>query len=205
MNEKIQKSSKVNVKFLTFSAIMIALSSVLSLIKVVQMPLGGSITLLSMVPICCVSIVYGLGYGVISAFVYSCMQLIFAILIPQDGMGTLLGWGLSGTQLAECIILDYILAYTALGLCGMFRKKGNLGIVAGVILAMFLNFLSHFVSGYVVFTYLEQFPLFGKLFENRPVLYSIAYNAFYMLPETVITSAAIYTLARTKILERLKK
>ena len=163
-------------------AILTALSVVLSLVKVWEMPLGGSITLVSMLPVCVASYRHGLKWGLASAFVMSLFQLFFGIT-----MSGLLGWGLTPVMLVGCMLFDYIIAFTVLGFAGTFRKLGAPGFIAGLILAILLRFASHFVSGYVIFTNLDQWELFGSVLENRPVLYSICYNGFYLLPELIIT------------------
>lgn len=183
---------------LVLSAIFVALASVLSLIKIVEMPLGGSVTLLSMLPIVMISIMFGPKWGFGSAFVYSIIQLIFGIT-----MSGLLGWGLTPIMLVGCILFDYIIAYTVLGIAGIFRNKGYGGICGGIVLALVLRFVSHFISGYVIFKNLEQFELFGTLFENRPVLYSIAYNGLYMLPELILTLIAAKILFRQPVIKKL--
>ena len=183
--------SKKPVYKLTLSAIFVALATVLSLIKVVKMPLGGSVTLLSMLPIVMISVMLGLKWGFGSAFVYSLIQLILGIAL--DG---LLGWGLTPVMLVGTILLDYIVAFTILGIAGIFAKKGYAGICAGVALAIVLRFLSHFLSGVVIFKNLEQFEVFGSVFTNRPVLYSLAYNGLYMLPELILTTVAAVILFR---------
>lgn len=185
------KMSKKYVYKLTLSAIFVALATVLSNIKVVKMPLGGSVTVLSMLPIVMISIMLGLKWGFGSAFVYSLIQLILGIAV--DG---LLGWGLTPVMLVGTILLDYIVAFTVLGIAGIFAKKGYSGICGGVVLAIALRFLSHFLSGVVIFKNLEQFEIFGSVFTNRPVLYSLAYNGFYMLPELIITTVAAVILFR---------
>lgn len=188
--------SKKPVYKLTLSAVFVALATVLSNIKVVKMPLGGSVTLLSMLPIVMISVMMGLKWGIGSAFVYSLIQLLLGI--TMDG---LLGWGLTPVMLVGTILLDYIVAFTVLGIAGIFAKKGYAGICGGVALAIFFRFLSHFLSGFVIFKNLEQFEIFGSLFTNRPVLYSLAYNGLYMLPELVITvvgAAILFKLPQIK-------
>lgn len=188
--------SKKPVYKLTLSAVFVALATVLSNIKVVKMPLGGSVTLLSMLPIVMISVMMGLKWGIGSAFVYSLIQLLLGITV--DG---LLGWGLTPVMLVGTILLDYIIAFTALGIAGIFAKKGYAGICGGVALAIVFRFLSHFLSGFVIFKNLEQFEIFGSLFTNRPVLYSLAYNGLYMLPELVITvvgAAILFKLPQIK-------
>lgn len=162
-------------------AIMIALSTTLSFIKIWNMPWGGSITLLSMLPVALISIRYGIKQGLFSAFVYSCIQLVFGITI--DG---LLGWGLSAGMLTACILLDYIVAFSVIGLSGIFSKKGMAGVISGTIFAIALRFVSHTLSGVFVFA------ACGKLWEGfetqNTLLYSIVYNGAYMLPEMIMTA-----------------
>ena len=183
---------------LALSAIFVALATGLSFIKIWEMPLGGSITLLSMLPITMISIMLGLKWGIASAFVYSLIQLMFGIFI--DGV---FAWGLTPVMLVGTMLLDYILAFTVLGVAGAFVKKGYAGICAGVVLALGLRFLSHFLWGVIIFKNLEQFELFGTLFANRPYLYSFCYNGFYMIPEIIITTIAAVLLFRMSSVKKL--
>ena len=181
---------------LALSAIFVALATGLSFIKIWEMPLGGSITLLSMLPIVMISIMLGLKWGIGSAFVYSLIQLMF-------GISEVLSWGLTPVMLVGTMLLDYILAFTVLGVAGAFVKKGYAGICAGVVLALGLRFLSHFLSGVIIFRNLEQFKLFGTYFANRPYLYSFCYNGFYMIPEIIITTIAAVILFRMSSVKKL--
>lgn len=175
-------SKKINVTRLTVTAVMIALATALSLVKIFKMPLGGSVTLLSMLPIVILPVMFSTGWGLASAFIYSLIQLCLGIV--GDG---LLAWGLTPVCLIGCILLDYVFAFSALGLAGVFKKYGTKGILFGVALALAVRFLCHFISGFVIFSTLSQFDLFGSTFSNRPILYSFAYNGLYMLPELVLT------------------
>lgn len=171
---------KTKIKTLAECGVLIALAAVLSMIKVFKLPWGGSITLLSMLPVVMISIRHGLKTGVFSSFVYAVIQLIFGILF--DG---LLGWGLTAEMLIACILLDYIIAFTVLGLAGIFANKGMGGVIGGTALAIAFRFCSHVVSGVVVFASA------GKLWEGFETtnswLYSMVYNGCYMLPEMIIT------------------
>ncbi len=173
---------------ITTTAILIALSTVLSLIKVFEMPLGGSVTLLSMLPVCLIGIIYGTTYAIAPCLLYGAIQMF---------LGNPFGWGLTPTMLVGCILFDYIVAFGVLCLAGLFRKHGTLGIMLGITVACIARFVSHFISGYVVFKNLEQFNLFGSVFTNRPVLYSICYNGLYMLPELIITVTAAFLIFRS--------
>ena len=173
-------------KILAECAVLIALASILSLIKIYQMPLGGSITLLSMLPICLISIRHGLKLGFGSAFVYSVIQLIFGIIF-----GGILGWGLTVGIFMAMMIFDYLAAFTVLGIAGIFRKHGFFGIMLGTALALFLRFVSHFISGRFLWTNLEAFDFLGISFaEGQPSLYSLIYNGAYMIPEMIFTMIA---------------
>ena len=196
----MQNNSKKYVYKVTLSAIMIALATALSLIKIIKMPLGGSVTLLSMLPIVLISCMLGFKWGLGSAFVYSLLQLILGIAL--DG---LLGWGLTPIMLIGTILFDYILAFTLLGVSGIFRKKGTLGICSGTVLAIGLRFLCHFLSGFIIFKNLEQFEIFGSIFTSRPVLYSLCYNGLYMLPELVITVICATIIFSTAPIKKLIK
>lgn len=190
---------KKSVKKLAVCSVFIGLACVLNMIRVVQMPLGGEITLLSMLPIAAISISLGLGWGLGSAFVYSVIQFIFGITI--DG---LFAWGLSLPQLILCIILDYLLAFTALGVAGVFGKS-KYGPVAGTALALAIRLLCHVASGYVIFANFEKFSVFGHSFSGSPLLYSLCYNGTFMLPEMLLTCIAVFALIKVKFFERMKR
>ena len=183
---------------LTFSAVMVALASALSLIKIYELPLGGAVTLLSMLPIVVISISLGLKWGVGSSFVYSLIQLFFGITL--DG---LLGWGLTAAYLVGSIFLDYLIPFTGLGFAGAFAKKGYAGTLAGISLVFVLRFVSHLFSGAILFGIPEKWA--DKF--NNVWLYSAAYNGSYMLPELVITlvaAAIIFRLPQVKKILGLK-
>ncbi len=194
----MKENSKKYVYRLTLSAVFIALATALSLIKIIKMPLGGSVTLLSMLPIVTLSLMLGFKWGIGSAFVYSLIQLALGIML--DG---LLAWGLTPVMLVGTVMLDYVLAFSVLGVAGAFSKKGTKGVCVGVTLALLLRFLCHFASGCIIFRELEQFELFGRLFENRPILYSLGYNGFYMLPEIIITVFASAVILSRPAVKRI--
>lgn len=158
-------------------ALLVAMATVLSLVKIWSMPLGGSVTLLSMLPICLISVRHGMKWGVASAFVYSLIQLFL-------DLGAMLSWGLTPAMFIGSLLLDYIVAFTVLGLAGAFRNKGFAGIMAGVFMAIFLRFVSHVISGTIIF------DIWMPEEWTNPFLYSICYNGAFLLPETIITMIA---------------
>ena len=157
---------------------MIALAVGLSYIVLIRMPFDGTVTAFSMLPICLISVRHGIKWGLGSAFCYSWFQIL---------QGGVFGYGLTPGILIASLFLDYILAFTVLGLAGLFRRKGTPGMVCGIVMVCVLRFLVHFVSGVVLWANYEQFMAFGVEWINRPVLYSICYNGAYMLPETILT------------------
>ncbi len=169
----MSENKKINVKKLTMSGIMISLSVGLSMVKIFEMPLGGSVTLLSMLPVCMLSIMFGCKWGLFCSSVYALIQLLLDI-------AKVVGWGLTPAALVGCIVFDYLAAFTVLGLAGLFRKHGVPGYSGGIALASFLRFVSHVISG-VVF--------FGSWAPEgwNPFIYSISYNGLYMLPEMAFT------------------
>lgn len=187
------KNSKT--KILAEGAAMVALATVLSFIRVFKLPWGGSITLLSMLPIVLFSIRRGVKPGLTVAFVYSLLQFAQGIM---DG---LFGWGLTPGMLIACILLDYLAAFTVLGIAGCFRKKGVSGWIGGISLAVSLRFLCHFLSGVVIW------HSFGELWDGfsteNTYLYSFLYNGCYMLPELIFTLAGAIALLSAPQTKRL--
>ncbi len=174
-------------------AIMIALAFILSKIEFWHMPLGGSVTLLSMLPIVVLSIRRGVKWGLIGGFLYALIKMFLAL-------GEVVGWGLTPIGLIGCILFDYLIAFTVIGLGGLFRNAGRGGMIAGTALALFLRFCSHLVSGTLIF------DIWMPEDWSNPFLYSIAYNGAYMLPELIITVAAVILLSATpafrKVMEK---
>ena len=182
-------------KILVEGAVMVALATVLSFIRVFRLPWGGSVTLLSMLPIVLFSIRRGLGPGLTVSFVYSLIQF------AQSVMDGLFGWGLTPGMLLACIFLDYIGAFLVLGIAVIFRKKGLPGWICGISLAVVLRFVSHFLSGAVIWhSYGELWQGFST--ENTFV-YSFLYNGCYMLPELIFTLAGAVALLSAPQTKRL--
>ena len=120
-----------------------------------------------------------------------------------------------GTMIVNAIIMclmDYVLAFTVLGLGGIFRNRirhSGLALACGSLVALGARYLCHIVSGYVLFAgwaewffTQEGFPLWGTaLAENLSptmlgLVYSLVYNAMYMVPEMIITAMAAMLISR---------
>ncbi|MBQ1186439.1 MAG: energy-coupled thiamine transporter ThiT [Clostridia bacterium] len=181
---------KSNTRKIAVSAMLIALGAVLSLIKIWTNPWGGSVTMLSMVPIVLISVMFGTPWGLFSSFVYALVQ----IGVDLAGM---MGWGMDVRMWVGAIVFDYLLAYTAIGLAGVFRKKGAAGACVGTVIALCVRFVSHFISGYIFFDIWMP-----ETFSN-PAVYSVVYNGTYMLPELVSTAVVVVVLYKTNAIKRI--
>lgn len=177
-------------KKLTFTAVMLALSTVLSMIPAIQLPLGGKTTLASMLPVILVVLKYDFKWGFFTSFLYSVIQLGLSL-------AKVLGWGLSPMVLIGCLLLDYILAYTVLIFAGCFKKQGKGGIIAGVVLALAARYIVHVISGMVLWGYVSEKGFWGA------VWYSVSYNATYMLPELIVTLVIVIALISTNAYKRI--
>ena len=180
----------------TLSAVMIALSTALAMIPAIQLPFGGSITVLSMLPIIMVSLILGIKWGLASSFAFSLIELLLDI-------GKIPGWGLTPTALVACIFLDYLFAFTALGLAGVFSKKSYWGACFGTVLAIVLRFFCHFISGVVIWGAYAEGTFMRTSLVGHPVLYSLVYNGIYMIPELIATTVAAMILFRLPQIKRL--
>ena len=171
------------VQMLTESAVMVALAAVLALVQIPLWPQGGSITLVSMLPIIFISLRYSTGWGLLTGFVYALVQLVQGLAnVPpvKDGFAAFI----------LCILLDYVIAFTVLGLAGLIRKPFRnrvLGCGVATAAVIFLRFLCHFLSGILIW---------GAYAEGMPVwLYSLTYNGSYMGVELVITTTVVVLLS----------
>lgn len=180
-------SQKKSIYKITVCAVMIALGTVLSLVKVWEMPLGGSITLLSMLPGVLISVMYGISWGVVSAFISSAIQLFISL-------GEVLSWGLTPASLVGTLLLDYIVAFTVIGLAGIWRNKGYTGVCIGTAFAVILRFICHYISGVIIF---DIWCPWANVW-----VYSLCYNGAYMLPELVLTVIGTVLLFRSKQIKR---
>lgn len=180
MNEKTKK--------MTVSAVMIALATALSFAKIWEMPLGGAVTLFSMLPMCMLSIMYGVKWSALPCFVYAAIQM---------AVSGVFGWGLTPAVLVGAILFDYIAPFTLLCLAGVFRKKGFWGIVMGILLVCVVRFAFHFASGCIFFRSYELF--------NNPYMWSLAYNGTFMLPELGLTVFGAVALFKLPVIIKLIK
>ena len=175
--ENLKTKSKIYK--IAFCGIMIALSTVLSICtRFWEMPMGGEVNLCGMLPVMLIGYYFGTRYGVVACLAYSVIEM-------GVGLGSVLSWGLTPQVVVASVLLDYILAYTALGFSGIFKeiwqkkkplsqKSAFVTFLLGMIFCVVLRFVLHFISGVVLFSTWATF---------QPVwLYSVAYNAGYLAP-----------------------
>ncbi len=162
----------LHIRALTEGAMLVAAAQVLSLVKLYEFPQGGSVTA-AMFPILLYAVRWGLGRGLLAGFTFGALQLIF------DGA---YAWGW------QSMILDYLLAFTPLGLAGLFRGKAW-GIFPGTVLGCAGRFIIHYISGVTIYRIYAPttVPGFGT-FDNA-ALYSLVYNAVYMVPCMILALA----------------
>ena len=157
-------------------ALMIALGTVLANIKIYSLANGGSVTLFSMLPFIMISFRHGVKWGLFTGFVNSLLQMLLGFYAPP-APGLL--------PLAGMILLDYVLAFTLLGLAGAIAKPFSnklVGVGVGTAVVCFIRFLCSFLSGVLIW---------GNLSDGLPAwTYSLTYNGSYMLPETIMTTIA---------------
>ena len=168
VNARPRNRGRSATRMLCEGAIMVALAQILSYIKLMELPNGGSLTP-AMFPILLFGLRWGLKDGLLAGFVFGLLQLIF------DGA---YAWGW------QSMLLDYLLAFTPLGLSGLFRGKAW-GIFPGTVLGCAGRFVIHYISGITIYRIAAPTEVLGTVFDN-PELYSLVYNGSYMLPNTVL-------------------
>ena len=161
--------SHLRTRMLCEGALMVALAQILGYLKLAEAPNGGSMTP-AMFPIILFAVRWGLGPGLMAGFVFGLLQLIF------DGA---YAWGW------QSMLLDYLVAFTPLGLAGLFRGK-SWGLFAGTLAGCLARFAIHYISGVTVYKILAPTEFLNWTFSS-PALYSLVYNGSYMLPNTIIT------------------
>ncbi len=199
---------------LTESAMLIAVAIVLELLSktfIPEQPFGGQLTIVSMLPIVLISYRHGVAWGLISGVAYSLVEMLI-------GMGTISAAFLPssdeymGAAAILMLVLDYLVAFTILGIGGCFRnkiQKPGLGLMCGSLVALGCRYLSHILSGTILygawaewFFTQEGFPAWGQqLVESLDptvlsIVYSVVYNGMYMIPEILCTAIVAVLLGR---------
>ena len=180
-HSKSENKAKLTTKQLTYSAVALALAMVCSMIKFANLPMGGSVTLCSMLFIVLIGYWFGPYVGLTTAFAYGLLQFVVEPIfytLPQ-------------------MLIDYPLAFGALGLAGFFAGKKH-GLQLGYLVGVIGRYIFAVISGVVFFGAYAP--------EGTPaIVYSLGYNATYIVPEAVITLIIISIPAVSKALAQVKK
>ena len=171
MNEVVKSETKVLAEGTIFVALSVVLKDILP--PIYHLPQGGSVSAAGMVPLLWFSLRRGLRSGLEASTVYGLIHM-----------------ALPGSYIVDPVqaLLDYPIAFAALGLAGIFRKYPLLGVGVGI----FGRFLAHFASG--VWFFSAYAPA-----ETHPMVYSTIYNGGYLIIELVISVIIIYLLVKRNL------
>ncbi len=171
-------------KELVYCAAAIALAFLTSYIRVMKMPWGGSVTLCSMLFICLIGYWYGVKTGLMAGFAYGILQFLQEPYV------------LSAFQ----VCCDYVFAFAALGLAGLFMNSKN-GLIKGYLLGAFMRGVFHAVGGYLY--WMEYMP--DNFPKSLTAVYPILYNYAYIGLEALITVAILFIPAMKRAMEQVKR
>ena len=203
-------------KKLTESAMLLSVAIVLELCSkmfIPELPFGGQLTLASMLPVVLISYRHGVRWGLVSGLAYAMIEMAIGARTVTAAFQP--GYFGDGTLILNALImcaLDYLAAFTVLGLGGIFRDRienRRKALLCGTVLALSCRYLTHTLSGYILFSgwaewffTQEGFPAWGGNLVSSlnpgmlGLLYSVVYNGMYMVPEILITAVAAMLIAR---------
>ena len=212
---------KSSTKRLATSGIMLAMATtvaaITTLIPFFSQAFGGSFTCGSMLPVVVISYMYGIKWGLFTSGTYAVIQIVMDLMMGKSSVILALFLPSSedymGAVAAVLILLiDYVVAYTVLGLGGLFRKRLKskpVSLALGASVALALRYLAHIVSGYIFYGawaewFFEQpenawigekvLAIFSG--NSLALVYSIFYNGLYMIPEIIITAVFAVIISR---------
>lgn len=181
--KKSKTRNAILTRKLTESSLMVAFATVLGMLKLVEMPYGGSVTMASMLPIVIISYRSGIAMGLGSGLVFAVIQQLLGL----NNLSYVTGW----QSVLAVIFLDYVFAFTVVGFGGVFKgkinvfatdfsKRQSVELGTGMALVCFLRYLCHTIAGATVWAGLS-------IPTEAALIYSIGYNATYMIPETLVS------------------
>lgn len=150
--------TKLTTKIMLHVSMAVAIATVLKMFRIIKMPMGGSVTLGSMIPIIFISYIYGTRVGCLAGVIFGVLDLILGPYVVHPVQ----------------LILDYVLAFGVLGFAGYFKNN----IFLGGFIAIALRFVCHVLSGVIFFS--------SAAGSQNVWIYSILYNGTYLIPETII-------------------
>jgi len=165
---------KIQTKIIAEVVVAVALAYVLNLIVIFRLPQGGSVTAVSMVPILWLALRRGLKIGVFGGIVFGLVDMFPQPFIVHPAQ----------------FLLDYPLAFGALGLAGLFRGRPILGVIVGIA----GRFIFHFISGVIFFAMYAPAGM-------HPAVYSAIYNGSYLVVELIFSVIVMYILVRGNVIK----
>lgn len=175
-----------NVRSISYAAICIALSYALSYIKFFSLPQGGSVTFASLLPLILYSYMFGTRKGLVAGVVYGMLQFVQSPQFYEPMQ----------------VLLDYPIAFGAIGVAGISRKikllKGNVmaEFAVGALIAGVLRYLAHALSGFYVFYHYIESRTVGAM-----LAYAFGYNSFVLVDIALVIAVGVLALS-TKALRR---
>lgn len=201
---------------LTESAMLLAVAIVLELVSkmfIPELPFGGQVTLVSMLPVVLISYRHGVKWGLVAGVGYALLEMALGAKTVAAAFQP--GYFGDGTMIVNALImclLDYLVAFTVLGLGGLFRdriRSAGAGLAVGAVVALGARYVAHIASGYILFSgwaewffTQEGFPAWGASLvealspEMLGLVYSVVYNGMYMVPELLLTAVAALLIAK---------
>lgn len=151
-----------------FMAAALALSYLKIPVGLVFGGFGGSVDLV-MLPLLVFAVKWGSGWGVTAGLLFGTLKFFL-------GGGVAVNW--------QSMLLDYSLAYAAVGLGGLSRRSKH-PLTLSAALGSLCRFAVHYLSGVTI--YAQYMPeVFMERTMTSPAIYSLLYNGSYMLPNTVL-------------------
>jgi len=171
---RLTKEKTFSIRIVAEATMVVALSVVLSFIKIYSLPQGGSITAGSMVPLLWISLRRGVRVGLFTCSVYGLIQFIVEPFFVHPVQ----------------LLLDYPIAFGVLALAGLFKEHPLIGVGIGIL----GRFVAHFVSGIVFFS---QYAPEGM----NPAVYSAIYNGSYLVGELIVSSVLMFIIVKRKLID----
>ena len=203
-------------KRLTESAMLLAVAIVLELVSklfIPEQPFGGQLTIVSMMPVVLISYRHGIKWGLWAGVGYAMIEMLLGAKTVAAAFQP--GYFGDETMIVNALIMcimDYVLAFTVLGLGGIFRNKiqnPGMSLMCGSLVALGARYAAHVISGYILFAgwaewFFTQdgFPAWGAGLvqalspQMLGFVYSLVYNGMYMIPEIILTAVVSVILAR---------
>ena len=185
-----EKNKKIGTNQIVFTAMAISLATALSFLKIIDMPMGGSVTLMSMFLVTLVAYWYKPAAGILAGVVFGLLQMAidpYIISIPQ-------------------MLIDYVFAFGSLGIAGFFRNIKN-GLIWGYLCGISGRFFFSTLSGIVFFGMYapSSFSAFGRDIPLNAFSYSMLYNGGYIFVEGILTVAILLVPSVRKSMEYIRK